>query len=954
MNSSHSLKLLLTASALTVWLLGCATTEAPKPEPITDEAEPVAAEPEPESDEITIVKSPNDDHSYRYLKFDNDLTVILVHRPEEGKAGAALAVSRGSNDDLPEYEGIAHFLEHMLFLGTEKYPDPDGYSDFISKYGGNRNAYTATELTNYFFDIDEEYFPEALDRFAQFFTAPLLDETYVEREKNAVHSEYQMQMRSDVWRGMSVMKTIMNPEHPMSKFNIGSSETLADVDRAIVKDFYEKNYSADQMVLVTVSERSLEDQEALVRERFSDVPNRKLGDAPIPPSSYKMDSLPFAYGYQTIMSNRSLSIGFPVPDVMPHNRTKPLNYLGNLLGHEGEGSLHQLLHDRGWINSLSAGGGRSDRGNSEFGVSVGVTEKGWEHLDEIHGLIFAYIDSMRKHPIEEWRYAEQSAIRELNFRFLEQTSTIGTANQLINNAQYFEPEDFLRGPYVMDVFDADLISDYLSYLTRENAVTRISAPDIETDKTEKWFNVPYTLTPDINTNHVVEHEFDLPEPNVYIPDDTTVIAGQHEAIPSLIHDTEGLQLWHTTDTAFGVPRAFVTVRVQYAEPLSSPADVVKNSLLARLLNIKLNVRSYPAVVAGLRGGFGSHSEGLSITVNGYDDKQSLLLSDMLKLLNEFEIDANHLENQKVELAKQYDNFKDVRPYQQAFSTISHTLMSSSWAPSTLKTAVDDVTSEVLADWMHAHLAKVAATVLIVGNVTVEESKEIGSTISNAMNLEASERRVPSVHLLSELHTRNLDIEHNDAVYLVSFQSDNDSIEERAMIRLLSQVVSSAYFNELRTEQQLGYATISQFMQLFTHPAMVFLVQSPVADVAHIQTATNQFIASRRQELDAMTQEEFDGYKQGLVTSLLEKDKNLGERSSRYLSDIIFQNDSFNTREQLAAVIREASLDDLKATYDHVLDLDSPRRLEVYSPGAKGGALSQGVAITDPTIFKQHD
>ena len=952
MNPSRSIKLLVTAGAASLWLFGCATTEAPEPEPIAVEAEPIATEPE--SDEVTIVKSPNDHNTYRYLKLDNHLTVILVHRPEEGKAGAALAVSRGSNDDLPEYEGIAHYLEHMLFLGTEKYPDPDGYSDFISKYGGNRNAYTATELTNYFFDIDEEYFPEALDRFAQFFTAPLFDETYVEREKSAVHSEYQMQMRSDVWRGMSVMKTVMNPEHPMSKFNIGSNETLADVDRDIVKDFYEQNYSADQMVLVTVSERSLDDQEALVLERFSDVPNRELGDAPIPPSSYKMDSLPFTYGYQTIMSNRSLSIGFPVPDVMPHNRTKPLNYLGNLLGHEGEGSLHQLLHDRGWINSLSAGGGRSDRGNSEFGVSIGVTEKGWQHLDEIHGLIFAYIDSMREHPVEEWRYNEQSVMRQLNFRFMEQGSTIGTANQLVNNAQIFEPEDLLQGPYVMDVFDAELISDYLSYLTRENSVTRISAPDIETDMTEKWFNVPYTLTPNINTNHVVDHKFVLPEPNLYIPDDTTVLSGQLEAIPSLIHDTDGLQLWHTTDTAFSVPRAFVTVRLQYGEALTSPGDVVKNTLLARLLNIKLNVRSYPAVIAGLSSGFGSHSEGLSITVNGYDDKQSLLLSDMLKLLNEFEIDANHLENQKVELAKQYNNFKDVRPYQQAFSTISHTLMSSSWAPSTLKTAVDEVTSEVLADWMHEHLAKVAATVLIVGNVTVEDSKEIGNTISNAMNLEASERRVPSIHLLTELHTRNLDIEHNDAVYLVSFLGENDSIEERAMIRLLSQVVSSAYFNELRTEQQLGYATISQSTQLFEHPAMVFLVQSPVADVGHIQTATNQFIAMRRQELDSMTDEEFDGYKQGLITSLLEKDKNLGERSSRYLTDVIFQNPTFDTREQLAAVIGEASLDDLKATYDRVLDLDSPRRLEVYSPGAKGVVLDKGVAITDPTIFKQHD
>ena len=456
MTSASFLKLLLTTSALALWLLGCATTES------TDVPKL--------SDEIVIVKSPNDNRSYRYLKLDNDLTAILVHRPEEGKAGAALGVARGSNDDLPEHEGIAHYLEHMLFLGTEKYPDPDDYSEFISKHGGNRNAYTATELTNYFFDIDEQYFPDALDRFAQFFTAPLFDETYVEREKNAVHSEYQMQLRSDTWRGMSVAKTVMNPDHPMSKFNIGSNETLADVDRDLVRNFYEQNYSADQMVLVTVSERSLDDQEALVRELFSDVPNRELGDAPIPPSSYQDGSLPFAYGYQTIMSNRSLSIEWPVPDVTPYLRTKPLNYLGNLLGHEGEGSLHQLLQDRGWISSLSAGGFRSDRGNSEFGVSVGVTDSGWQHLDEIHGLVYAYIDSLRANPIEEWRYQEQATVANLNFRFMEQGSSIGTVNQLVNNAQIYEAEDLIQGPYLMTKFEKSVIRDYLSHLTRENAV----------------------------------------------------------------------------------------------------------------------------------------------------------------------------------------------------------------------------------------------------------------------------------------------------------------------------------------------------------------------------------------------------------------------------------------------------------------------------------------------------
>jgi secreted Zn-dependent insulinase-like peptidase len=61
----------------------------------------------------------------------------------------------------------------MLFLGTEKYPDADEYQTFIAQHGGSRNAFTAKEHTNYFFDIENASLEPALDRFSQFFTAPL-------------------------------------------------------------------------------------------------------------------------------------------------------------------------------------------------------------------------------------------------------------------------------------------------------------------------------------------------------------------------------------------------------------------------------------------------------------------------------------------------------------------------------------------------------------------------------------------------------------------------------------------------------------------------------------------------------------------------------------------------------------------------------------------------------------
>jgi insulysin len=177
---------------------------------------------------VTVVQSPNDDRDYRFLTLDNGLQVLLVSDPATDKAAASLVVFRGSYHDPDEYPGLAHFLEHMLFIGTEKYPEVDGYQTFISQHGGSSNAYTAGDHTNYFFDIHPGQFRAAMDRFAQFFISPLFAEEYVEREKNAVHSEYQMQLKADNWRAAAVIRAIANPEHPHSRFNIGALETLGD------------------------------------------------------------------------------------------------------------------------------------------------------------------------------------------------------------------------------------------------------------------------------------------------------------------------------------------------------------------------------------------------------------------------------------------------------------------------------------------------------------------------------------------------------------------------------------------------------------------------------------------------------------------------------------------------------------------------------------------------------
>jgi hypothetical protein len=116
-----------------------------------------------------IDKSESDHREYRWLKLSNEMQVMLVSDPTCDYAAAAMDVGVGSASDPEELPGLAHFLEHMLFLGTTKYPREDEYTSYVEQHGGASNAFTAHEDTHYYFDVQHPFLSGSLDRFAQFF-----------------------------------------------------------------------------------------------------------------------------------------------------------------------------------------------------------------------------------------------------------------------------------------------------------------------------------------------------------------------------------------------------------------------------------------------------------------------------------------------------------------------------------------------------------------------------------------------------------------------------------------------------------------------------------------------------------------------------------------------------------------------------------------------------------------
>ncbi len=889
------------------------------------------------------VKSANDSYQYRLVTLPNEMEVLLISDPDTVKAAASLDIGVGSGDNPRGRGGLAHFLEHMLFLGTDKYPDPAEYEEYITEHGGSRNAYTAYENTNYFFDINADYLPEALDRFAQFFIAPRFDAAYVEREKNAVEAEFQMGLKSDPRRGLDVLQSVMNPAHPYSEFTVGSLETLADRPGSSVRDelisFYNANYSANVMRLVVLGSQSLDELEAMVAPLFSAVPNTSHEREDFSAPLFAPGSLPLFVQIQPQATLRQLDLAFPIPDYRKAYDVKPVSYLGNLVGHEGGGSLLSQLKAEGLAEGLSAGGGLSWPGGGLFNVSISLTERGVQEHQRVVALFFAYMDTLREEGPRQRLYDEQARIAELGFRFKQQGNPINYVSSIASGMHEYAPEDVLRGPFMMERYDQEMINSLLQDITANNAVITLSDKSVHTDEVSPYYEVPYSrqtlsagelaawLQP------VQAARFHLPEPNEFIAQDVALVplARDHPTLPAVALQSERQKIWFLQDDEFRLPKGATYINFRSPEVGQSAMQTASAVLYTAVLKDDVNEFTYPALLAGLSFDFYKHAQGISLRVRGYNDKQTLLLKELLAVVARPDFDPQRFEDIRKDMIRALENRVAGRPAGQAMADLREAMLYGEWGEQALIAALDKLDMEDVKAYAKQFWAGATAEVLIYGNYDkgfVQDVSSMLATIVPAGPVPAlPDLRVLKLAAGESLQYR-VDIPHDDSVVAWYLQGAANEWDDRAAAALTAQVMKSGFFQQLRTEQQLGYIASAFAWPQLEVPGLVMLIQSPVASANDVYQAMDKFMQSLPAQLD---EEQFARHKAALLSDIRRPDKNMWERANFYWQSIATKQFDFDGRLKMAAAVESFTLADWESYYRRVF-LTRPHSLQVVAPG----------------------
>jgi len=470
----------------------------------------------------------SDSGSDNVVSEDEEHEHVRPHHPRDGshsstnsggvkKAAAALSVGIGHFSDPKHLPGLSHYLEHMLFMGSEKYPDENDYDAFLSSNSGSSNACTEEEATTYHFDCAPAALEGALDRFAQFFVAPLIKADALEREVQAVDNEFSGVLQSDACRHLQLRSFSSQKNHPMRNFGWGNRKSLAEdpikagVDiRSELLQHYKEHYSAERMNLVVLGGETIEMMESWVVEKFSKVPSGKGPRPNFSAHGLPFDGPPFGgeitgfngapsgeqkegvvTGNGIVNSNTASNVGtfqysliiilpairdehritvtFAFPCLQTEYKKKAEDYLSHFIGHEGKGSLLADLKASGWATDLCAGVSEQTSAFYLFDVSITLTEAGLVDgpgcgLAVVDSL-FQYLSMLRAAQPQRWAWDEMATIAEMKWKFLEEEDAAEYTAQIASDMHMYPVEHTLQGMYLHEEFDPKLINELLSRMT---------------------------------------------------------------------------------------------------------------------------------------------------------------------------------------------------------------------------------------------------------------------------------------------------------------------------------------------------------------------------------------------------------------------------------------------------------------------------------------------------------
>lgn len=339
-------------------------------------------------------------------KLSNGLPLLTINNFDSEAVTLMLLVKAGSTADQAQHSGTAHFLEHMFFKGSGKYPTSLELAMETELLGGITNAFTSYEYTGYYLKIPTKNITQAMELFADVIYRPKIEQEELLKEKGVISEEIRMYDDLPQEKVKDTFNTKLFAENPLGRNIAGTLPSISGIDKEVLIEFRSKNYTFDNMLLVVSGDADRKYLEDLAQNWFGQEEGFRAK-----PLHKKTNSSPRKVGekyFQLTKKTEQAHVvmgGFSLP--RNHLYEYPLK-LGMTILADGFGSkLFQDLREKHGIAYYLGGGVAMYSDTGKYMIKAGIS------VDKLELGITSIINAMRE--ILSGDFSDRDLLRAKNY-----------------------------------------------------------------------------------------------------------------------------------------------------------------------------------------------------------------------------------------------------------------------------------------------------------------------------------------------------------------------------------------------------------------------------------------------------------------------------------------------------------------------------------------------------------
>ena len=852
----------------------------------------------------------------KYGKLKNGINYVVIKDSDATVANVGIGIKVGSMGDPIDNMGMAHFLEHMLFLGSKKHNEESYFDMMVKQYGGSSNAYTASFETVYHFDVLAEHLDEILDIFSRFFIDPLFDINSVSREINAINSEHMKNINNEFWIIRQLIRDISDNDSIMHRFTTGSHETFSKDYKNLRKkmiEFYNKYYNSDNINIVVQSNMEINSVENMISKYFNVIENKQSETDTI--SLYPKFSIKNKE-YQLIPSNENDFIVYfwDLYSIHHYNENNVIDMIIHIIMMRCENNLYDILIQTLCVSSIEPY--YIEEGVFTLKVNMIKNMKTIDNINIINNIIANYFNNLNRFNWDEL-YEQMDII----FRFIydngRKQDNSDVMMDIVTNMMYYKVENIYNGDKLILEKDYMMLNKTIKLLEFKNA-SIIYGTETKLDNgiflIEQYYNKKYKPLKYGFIHNITVNDYKF---KVIIDMDVYNVKPKKFDVNILIPIRLNETNWYGGVSNFNEMFGRVDIMMRNDNIFNTIISSIISNIAINIINyyFSLYFCQYFNVDYNVMITKNNNMGVLSLIIMGYNDKFMEFVKMVIIKMKTIKPTNNIITLYINKYKNMLEEKNTMKPWDYADMIVDMFNPNNYHYLEQLK-VIPTISIKMICKRINTiiKMEKFNTTCLWYGNIN-----KPNELIKNNNKIKYNKITPTPISDIIINHPNKNEKNNCIMVFLPCTHYDETIFipSDNAMVMILASILQQPVYGYMRTKHQLGYMVGSYSYYDNVNLYIVIKVQSD-KDIKIIKDTIYNFIDEFKNTLNEYDNDMFNKIKQSVCDKLMEPYATMNELNNVILSEIKKEQYIFDRKEQIAREFKKIKLNDIIKLYHSII------------------------------------